>query len=49
MAYDKDKFAESMETYFDKKTDWDTFAALGTGLSKPARQVQACESTRKAD
>jgi hypothetical protein len=25
-----------MTAYFDKKTDWDTFAALGTGLSKDA-------------
>lgn len=36
MAYDKETLRDRMTAYFDPKTDWATFAALGTGLSKDA-------------
>lgn len=36
MAYDTDLLRERMTAYFDKSTDWPTFAAQGTGLSKAA-------------
>ena len=36
MAYDKETLRERMTAYFDAKTDWATFAALSTGLSKDA-------------
>ena len=31
MAYDRDTLRDRMKAYFDKKTDLDTFAALGNG------------------
>ena len=36
MAYESDTLRDRMKAYFDPKTDWATFAALGTGLSKDA-------------
>lgn len=36
MAYDKHILSDRMTAYFDPETDWATFAALGTGLSKDA-------------
>lgn len=36
MAYESDTLRDRMKVYFDKETDWATFAALGTGLSKDA-------------
>lgn len=36
MAYDKETLRDRMTAYFDPKTDWATFAALSTGLSKDA-------------
>jgi hypothetical protein len=36
MAHDKEILRDRMTAYFDPKTDWATFAALGTGLSKDA-------------
>ena len=36
MAYDKETLRDRMTAYFDPKTDWATFAALETGLSKKA-------------
>jgi len=36
MAYDKDTLRDRMTAYFDKKVDWATFTALGTGLSQNA-------------
>ncbi|MDR5729719.1 MAG: type ISP restriction/modification enzyme [Terriglobia bacterium] len=36
LAHDKTTLEERMESYFDPSVDWHTFAALRTGLSKPA-------------
>ena len=36
IAHDKATLEERMESYLDKSLDWNTFAALKTGLSKAA-------------
>jgi hypothetical protein len=36
MALDEDSLSDRMKAYFDPEVDWETFAALETGLSKKA-------------
>ena len=36
MGYDKETLRDRMTAYFDRETDWATFAAMETGLSKDA-------------
>jgi len=36
MALDQETLSDRMKAYFDPKVDWETFAALETGLSKKA-------------
>jgi hypothetical protein len=36
MAYERDTLLERMHAYFDPEMNWDAFAAMATGLSKPA-------------
>jgi len=47
MAYDKDTLRDRMTTYFDPKTDWATFAALETGLSKKAGMFEPEKARKK--
>lgn len=47
MAYDDQTLAENMTTYFDKETHWDTFAALGTALSRNAGRFNPAKTRAK--
>lgn len=47
MAYDKETLRDRMTAYFDPKTDWETFAALETGLSKKAGMFEPEKARKK--
>jgi hypothetical protein len=47
MAHDQTELQERMETYFNPDIDWQTFAALNTGLSKDAGMFKPAQARVK--
>ncbi|MGH9734210.1 MAG: type ISP restriction/modification enzyme [Candidatus Acidiferrales bacterium] len=44
MSMDKESLSDRIKAYFDPKVDWETFAALGTGLSKDAGRFKPAKT-----